>query len=610
MVAFTKLICERQTRIHLTHGEVIGDSNMFTTTNFRTNETQRHRPSFMDAHGDGDMGVIREFVRSVSHRLAKGNNQTSENVDSADDVGYPVSEVLRSHLAVFCAERARRTGTVVLFEDYERESLVMADVCTNNPTQTVFATSTSQATTVTRSTTESLSVVPGSVVTRSTQSGTGTEWIIVESTAPGTTQTVQVEVPVTITGEQQVITAPVSTLYAPCSTSTTSTTSTSTTPTTTTTSTSTSTTPTSTSTTPTSTETTPTTTQTTESRTTTTTEQTTSPTSRTSEQQNNNTTPTTTAPTPTPTPPPNTQGGNSASQTGTLTTISSFSTTTLPNGSQSTATVIVTSSIPPSGGLNGNDSGSSGGGSSTNSTRAVAIGVGVTGGVIALIILIFGITWHIRRKRRNAIPLPLDESDIWGTHHEAKTPPHPSLAVHNPNPNLGPAPGYTYNPYGEVRTTGYAPVPTTSPPRARPMILAESDDNRLSAGSYGTHPVGAGPTAPLLGRTQTADEILYAAARQDLPKSRASSATASHHTRPSETGVSSYRQKTSFAASHKTHGSSASRASGSAVGLLDHPARDDATEHETEHELERPTSPVSIAAPRLAIVNPDVDKDL
>ncbi|CEL61280.1 putative oxidoreductase YjhC OS=Escherichia coli (strain K12) GN=yjhC PE=3 SV=2 [Rhizoctonia solani AG-1 IB] len=121
MVAFTKLICERQTRIHLTHGEVIGDSNMFTTTNFRTNETQRHRPSFMDAHGDGDMGVIREFVRSVSHRLAKGNNQTSENVDSADDVGYPVSEVLRSHLAVFCAERARRTGTVVLFEDYERE---------------------------------------------------------------------------------------------------------------------------------------------------------------------------------------------------------------------------------------------------------------------------------------------------------------------------------------------------------------------------------------------------------------------------------------------------------------------------------------------------------
>ncbi|KAL5637413.1 hypothetical protein ACGC1H_003990 [Rhizoctonia solani] len=115
MVAFTKLICERQTRIHLTHGEVIGNSNSFTTTNFRTNQTERHQPSFLDAHGDGDMGVVRSFVCSVSHRLAKRPDPNS------DDVGYPVSEVLRSHLAVFCAEQARRTGTVVLFEEFERQ---------------------------------------------------------------------------------------------------------------------------------------------------------------------------------------------------------------------------------------------------------------------------------------------------------------------------------------------------------------------------------------------------------------------------------------------------------------------------------------------------------
>ncbi|CAE6446421.1 unnamed protein product [Rhizoctonia solani] len=722
MVAFTKLICERQTRIHLTHGEVVGDSNVFTTTNFRTNETERHRPSFMDAHGDGDVGVVREFVRSVSYRLAKENNQSSEKGNPADDLGHPVSEVLRSHLAVFCAEKARRTGSVVLFEDFEREvrqgmansahenggdnqagpkanmpevdrrlpnlvalaesysvdssrlsgpcqwmhrlkfnppaagsfyhtlsfcfvslrpppssvnsfsftfflrfqqqrpiltiilsgsydtrphppeipfNLVMGDVCTDTPTRTIFATSTSQAVSVSQSTSESVSVAPGSVVTRSVQSGTGTEWVITESTVPGTTQTVQVEVPVTVSGEQQVFTVPVSTLYAPCTSSTTSSTTTSTTPT----STSTSTTPTST--TPTSTSTTPTSTETTESRTSTT-EQTTSPTSRTSEQQNTNTSPTATppTPTPTPTPPPTSQGSNSVSQTGTLTTISSFSTTTLPNGSQSTVVVVVTSSIPPSGGLNGNDSGNSSSGSSSNSTRAVAIGVGVTGAVVALIILVFGITWHIRRKRRNAIPLPLDESDIWGTHHEAKTPLQASLPVNNHGA------GYTYNPYGETRTTAYAPVPTVSPPRARPMVLAESDDNRLSAGSYGPQPTGVGPTAPLLGRTKTVDEILYAAAREDLPKSRASSATASHHTRPSETGFS-HGQKTSFAASHKTHGSSASRASGSAVGLLDHPPtyNTHGSQHGDEAEPERPTSPVSIAAPRLAIVNPDLDKD-
>lgn len=113
MVAFTKLICERQTRMHLTHGEIVGDSNTFTCTHFRTNRTERQRPSFMDAHGDGDMGIVRAFVRAVSVRVA----QLDDRTDAMD----PVSEVLRSHLAVFCAEKARRTGTVVVFEEFERQ---------------------------------------------------------------------------------------------------------------------------------------------------------------------------------------------------------------------------------------------------------------------------------------------------------------------------------------------------------------------------------------------------------------------------------------------------------------------------------------------------------
>lgn len=210
--------------------------------------------------------------------------------------------------------------------------------------------------------------------------------------------------------------------------------------------------------------------------------------------------------------------------------------------------------------------------------------------------------------------MPLDDSEIWGPHTESKTPPPGTLPIQH-------GAGYTYNPYSEVRPAAYAPVPTMSPPRARPMVLAESDDSRLSAGSYG--PVATGLTAPLLTRAKTADQILYEAAREGLPKSRASSATASHHTRPSETV--SHRANQSYAASHKTHGSMASRTSGSAVGLLDHPApssthgslNQDAQAAQRYQDLmdapavpERPMSPVSIAAPRLAIVNPDVDKDL
>ncbi|CAE6405201.1 unnamed protein product, partial [Rhizoctonia solani] len=401
--------------------------------------------------------------------------------------------------------------------------------------------------------------------------------------------------------EQQVFTVPISTLFAPCTSE--STTSTSSTPT--------STTPTSTSTpqtstTPTSTR--PETTETPESETSQTERSTriTSPTSTPPPASNANSTPVASPPST-----PNNQPASSTSATGTLTTLSTAVPTTLSNGDQSMVVIVTTSSIAPSGALNGNDnSGNSGGGSSSNSGRAVAIGVGVAGGVIALIILIFGITWHIRRKRRNA--MPLDDSEIWGPHHENKTPPPGVLPVNH-------GPGYTYNPYSEVRPAAYAPVPTMSPPRARPMVLAESDDNRLSAGSHGP----AGLTAPLLSRAKTADEILYEAAREGLPKSRTSSATASHHTRPSET--LSHRANQSYTASHKTHGSMASRTSGSAVGLLDHPPppsthgslNQDAQAAQRYQDLmdapvapERPMSPVSIAAPRLAIVNPDVDKDL
>lgn len=119
MVAFTTLICERQTRLHLTHGEVVGDSNTLTATDFRTGKSERTRPSMLDAHGDGDMGVVRAFVRCVAQRLAKDKG---ENVgDEGEGMGMSVKDVLRSHLAVFCAEKARRSGAVVLFEDFERE---------------------------------------------------------------------------------------------------------------------------------------------------------------------------------------------------------------------------------------------------------------------------------------------------------------------------------------------------------------------------------------------------------------------------------------------------------------------------------------------------------
>ncbi|PCH41294.1 NAD(P)-binding protein [Wolfiporia cocos MD-104 SS10] len=110
MVAQTELICERQTRMHFSHGEIVGDMTSFTVTDFHTRETTRHTPkSEGGSHGGGDLGLIRTFVEAV--RTGK-----------QELLGTDVGEVLKSHLTVFAAEKSRREGRVVDYEEFEREA--------------------------------------------------------------------------------------------------------------------------------------------------------------------------------------------------------------------------------------------------------------------------------------------------------------------------------------------------------------------------------------------------------------------------------------------------------------------------------------------------------
>ena len=107
MVAYTTLICERQTRLHFTHGEIVGDMNQFTVTDFRSRQTTVHRPSSEGgSHGGGDVGLIRTFVEAVRTR-------------QQDLLGTDVTDVLKSHLTVFAAEHSRKTGTVVDCVEFE-----------------------------------------------------------------------------------------------------------------------------------------------------------------------------------------------------------------------------------------------------------------------------------------------------------------------------------------------------------------------------------------------------------------------------------------------------------------------------------------------------------
>lgn len=108
MVAYTSLICERQTRLHFTHGEIVGDMNNFTVTDFRTGHKTTHHPKNEGGgHGGGDLGLMRTFVEAV-----RTNNQ--------EILGTDVSEVLKSHLTVFAAETSRREGTVIDYAKFEK----------------------------------------------------------------------------------------------------------------------------------------------------------------------------------------------------------------------------------------------------------------------------------------------------------------------------------------------------------------------------------------------------------------------------------------------------------------------------------------------------------
>jgi hypothetical protein len=113
MVAYTALICERQTRLHFTLGEIVGDMNQFTVTDFRTGQSTVHRPpSEGGGHGGGDLSLVRTFVEAVRTR-------------QQDLLCTDITDVLKSHLTVFAAEHSRKTGTVVdcsVFENAVRHA--------------------------------------------------------------------------------------------------------------------------------------------------------------------------------------------------------------------------------------------------------------------------------------------------------------------------------------------------------------------------------------------------------------------------------------------------------------------------------------------------------
>ncbi|KNC98940.1 uncharacterized protein SPPG_05902 [Spizellomyces punctatus DAOM BR117] len=115
MVAFSELVCERQTRIHGSRGAIIGDSQTIRYTDFATGKTTVIDPGTEtqgingggSGHGGGDYGLMATFIEAV----AQGN---------ASLLGCSPQQALMSHVLVFAAEEARKKRVVIDVEDYLR----------------------------------------------------------------------------------------------------------------------------------------------------------------------------------------------------------------------------------------------------------------------------------------------------------------------------------------------------------------------------------------------------------------------------------------------------------------------------------------------------------
>jgi len=101
VVAFSKLICQRQTWIFGTKANLIGDNHTITVNDFLSRTTSKITPAVdenvppsMSGHEGGDYYLMKTFVEAVA-------NKRPESLASPD-------EILRSHALVFAAERTRK----------------------------------------------------------------------------------------------------------------------------------------------------------------------------------------------------------------------------------------------------------------------------------------------------------------------------------------------------------------------------------------------------------------------------------------------------------------------------------------------------------------------
>jgi len=123
MTAPTEKICERRGHVYGTTGEITYDSTTISVYSFTTGETKTYKPgteTMGGGHGGGDDGLAVQFCKAVSS-VSGGEMDAVEA--QRKWLGCSIEEVVRSHVAVFGAEMARKEKKVLEWKDFWREEV-------------------------------------------------------------------------------------------------------------------------------------------------------------------------------------------------------------------------------------------------------------------------------------------------------------------------------------------------------------------------------------------------------------------------------------------------------------------------------------------------------
>jgi predicted dehydrogenase len=89
----------RRTRVMGSMGDIVGDMNKFTLTDFRTGKSEVYDTSTGEGHGGGDWRLLRDWIQAVSQH---NPNLLTSTIDAS----------IESHIMGFMAEKSRETRRI------------------------------------------------------------------------------------------------------------------------------------------------------------------------------------------------------------------------------------------------------------------------------------------------------------------------------------------------------------------------------------------------------------------------------------------------------------------------------------------------------------------